>query len=252
MTKQERATRTRAALIRSAAGEFDRHGYASARLSTISAAAGVSPGALHFHFENKAAVAAAVEHEASSRLRRTARIVYGQRSNALQNLTDTSHALARLLREDVVVRAGFRLSCSRSCHTDLNLRQEWQSCVLQRLAEAADEGLLATGAGRHQDLTRTIVAATVGLEALSGDNGEWLAPETVTGLWRTLLPMLAHPEALAGLEPAGSADSGGGRAGTSGTGGAEGTAITGGTAAHDRPHDRAVHHPHGPAHQPVA
>ncbi|MEF9886134.1 ScbR family autoregulator-binding transcription factor [Streptomyces sp. P9-A4] len=237
MTKQERATRTRDALIRSAAGEFDRHGYASARLSTISAAAGVSPGALHFHFENKAAVAAAVEHEASSRLRRTARIVYRQRSNALQNLADTSHALARLLREDVVVRAGFRLSCSRSCHTDLNLRQEWQGCVLQRLAEAADEGLLATGAGRQQDLTRTIVAATIGLEALCGDNVEWLSAETVTGLWRTLLPMLASPEALTGLEPSGSTG------GVGGTGSTGGTETMGGTPAHDRTRD--------PARQPV-
>nr|WP_223182638.1 MULTISPECIES: ScbR family autoregulator-binding transcription factor [unclassified Streptomyces] len=190
-------------MIEAAAAEFDRHGYVSATLSSISTAAGVSPGALHFHFENKAAVAAAVEHEASGILRRTARTVYGRRTNALQNLTDTSHALARLLREDVVVRAGFRLSCALSGRTDLNLRQEWQSCVRQRLAEAADEGILAPDIGRQQDLARTVVAATIGLETLCGDNGEWLSPETVTGLWRALLPSLAHPSALAALDPAG-------------------------------------------------
>ncbi|WP_406063506.1 TetR family transcriptional regulator [Streptomyces sp. NBC_01077] len=205
MTKQERATRTRDALLTSAAREFDQHGYTLARLSAISAGAGVSPGALHFHFENKAAVAAAVECEAATVLRRAARIVYRQESNALQNLTDTSHALARLLREDIVVRAGFRLSCSRGFRTDLNLRQEWQSCVQQRLAEAADEGLLTTGIGSQQDLVRAVVAATVGLEALCRDNSEWLSAGTVTGLWRTLLPMLAGPETLAALKPAGSA-----------------------------------------------
>ncbi|MFJ8660973.1 ScbR family autoregulator-binding transcription factor [Streptomyces sp. NPDC093795] len=204
MTKQERAARTRDTLIRSAAREFDQHGYALAKLSAISSGAGVSPGALHFHFENKAAVAAAVEGEASTALRRTARIVYRERSNALQNLADTSHALAQLLREDIVVRAGFRLSCSSGRRTDLNLRQEWQSCVQQRLAEAADEGLLAAGIGRRQDLASTIVAATIGLEALCRDNGEWLSPGTITGLWRTLLPMLTGADTLAGLEPAGS------------------------------------------------
>ncbi|SEC16029.1 ScbR family autoregulator-binding transcription factor [Streptomyces sp. TLI_105] len=204
MTKQERATRTRDALIRSAAEEFDRHGYVLATLSAISAGAGVSPGALHFHFENKAAVAEAVEQEACTALRRTARIVYGRRSNALQNLTDTSHALARLLRDDIVVRAGFRLSRADGSRTELSLRQEWQSCVQQRLAEAADEGLLVADVGRRQDLARTVVAATIGLEALCHDNGEWLSPRTVTGLWRTLLPMLATPESLAGLDPAGS------------------------------------------------
>ncbi|MCZ0981755.1 ScbR family autoregulator-binding transcription factor [Streptomyces diastatochromogenes] len=204
MTKQERATRTRDALIRSAAREFEQHGYALATLSAISAGAGVSPGALHFHFENKAAVAAAVEDEASTVLRRTARIVYGRRSNALQNLADTSHALARLLREDVVVRAGFRLGCADEARTELNPRQEWQSCVQQRLAEAADEGLLAVGAGRHQDLARAIVAATIGLETLGRDNCEWLSPRTVTGLWHTLFRLLTDPESLDGLEPAGS------------------------------------------------
>ncbi|NEE26311.1 TetR family transcriptional regulator, partial [Streptomyces sp. SID7982] len=60
MTKQERATRTRQALIRSAAVVFEQHGYAQARLVLISSGAGVSTGALHFHFENKAAVAEAV------------------------------------------------------------------------------------------------------------------------------------------------------------------------------------------------
>ncbi|MEU6626152.1 ScbR family autoregulator-binding transcription factor [Streptomyces litmocidini] len=204
MTKQERATRTRDALIRSAAEEFDRHGYALATLSAISARAGVSPGALHFHFENKAAVAEAVEQEACAALRRTARIVYGRRSNALQNLTDTTHALARLLRDDVVVRAGFRLSCADDSRTELSLRQEWQSCVQQRLAEAADEGLLAVDAGGRQDLARTVVAATIGLEALGRGNGDWLSPKTVTGLWRTLLPVLTAPGSLAGLDPAGS------------------------------------------------
>ncbi|MFB7450169.1 ScbR family autoregulator-binding transcription factor [Streptomyces sp. NPDC056194] len=204
MTKQERATRTRDALISSAAREFERHGYALATLSAISSGAGVSPGALHFHFENKAAVACAVEDEACATLRRAARIVYGRRSNALQNLADTSHALAGLLRDDVVVRAGFRLSCADDSRTELNLRQEWQSCVQQRLAEAADEGLLAAGTGRRQDLARMIVAATIGLEALCRDNDEWLSPRSVTSLWRTLLPMLADPGALAGLEPAGS------------------------------------------------
>ncbi len=58
MSKQERAERTRRALIKSAAAVFEEYGYAQARLALISTGAGVSTGALHFHFENKAAVAA--------------------------------------------------------------------------------------------------------------------------------------------------------------------------------------------------
>ncbi|MCF2436107.1 TetR/AcrR family transcriptional regulator [Streptomyces thinghirensis] len=49
---------------------FEQYGYAQARLALIAAGAGVSTGALHFRFENKAAVAAAVEAEASHAARR--------------------------------------------------------------------------------------------------------------------------------------------------------------------------------------
>ncbi|MFD0381587.1 TetR family transcriptional regulator [Streptomyces stramineus] len=59
---------TRHALIRSAAQAFDQHGYTRAKLSAISAGAGVSSGALHFHFDTKAAMAAAVETEATRTL----------------------------------------------------------------------------------------------------------------------------------------------------------------------------------------
>ncbi|MFB7943191.1 TetR family transcriptional regulator, partial [Streptomyces sp. NPDC056049] len=84
MSKQERAARTRYALIRSAAELFEQRGYAQARLAEISAGAGVSSGALHFHFENKAAVAQAVENEASRSLRRAARAAQERNAAALQ------------------------------------------------------------------------------------------------------------------------------------------------------------------------
>ena len=55
MVKQERALRTREALIESAAEVFDREGFSVASLTAISSRAGVSNGALHFHFASKAA-----------------------------------------------------------------------------------------------------------------------------------------------------------------------------------------------------
>ena len=68
MAKQERAVRTRAAVLRSAAEIFDTDGFVSASLSSISHRAGVSSGALHFHFANKGALAAAIEKSAEQRL----------------------------------------------------------------------------------------------------------------------------------------------------------------------------------------
>ncbi|MGW0792276.1 ScbR family autoregulator-binding transcription factor [Streptomyces sp. NPDC002911] len=202
MSKQERAARTRHALISSAAELFEQRGYVQSRLSEISAGAGVSPGALHFHFENKAAVADAVESAAFQCLRRTARRADGSGAGALQTLTDLSHALACLLRCDVVVRAGFRLNCDAARRSGPNIHREWQDCVRQLLSRAADEGSLAPGISQ-QDLTVALVAATTGLEVLSRQDDEWLSREAVTALWRLFLPQIAAPHARRTLEPGG-------------------------------------------------
>ncbi|WP_455360082.1 ScbR family autoregulator-binding transcription factor [Streptomyces sp. SYSU K21746] len=202
MTKQERATRTRQALIHSAAAVFEQHGYVQARLALISSGAGVSTGALHFHFENKAAVASAVAAEASRGLRAASRGIRRRKTTALQALTDTSHALADLLRHDAVTRAGFRLSCDGDRITDPDLREQWQSCVQELLDEAADEGALAEGVSR-QDMAAAIVAATTGFEVLGRRDPAWLSPYSLTGFWQLMLPRLAVPEALPLLNPAG-------------------------------------------------
>ncbi|WP_432073744.1 ScbR family autoregulator-binding transcription factor [Streptomyces wuyuanensis] len=202
MTKQERAARTRDALLLAAAQEFQRHGYDRAKLSAISSQAGVSSGALHFHFENKAALAEALRTDASRALRRAAHLAHRRRTSALQALVDVSHALADLLRRSIVVRAGFLLSCEGAHGTGLNLRQEWQLCVQQLLAEAADEGTLAQASpGPH--LAGVLAASTIGYEVLSRTNPEWLSSFTLTGFWEVLLPTLAAPDTLTELRPGG-------------------------------------------------
>ncbi|PCG86685.1 TetR family transcriptional regulator [Streptomyces sp. WZ.A104] len=202
MTKQERATRTRQALIRSAATVIERHGYAEARLVLISSGAGVSTGALHFHFENKAAVAEAVVAEASRGLHEASGAIRHRTDTALQALVDTSHTVAELLRDDPVTRAGFRLSCDGERSEAPDLRAEWQRRVQDLLTEAAGAGTLADGVSR-EDAVAAIVAATAGFEVLGRHDGAWLSPRTLTGFWRLLLPRLATPQALTRLDPSG-------------------------------------------------
>ncbi|MFE3720093.1 ScbR family autoregulator-binding transcription factor [Streptomyces cyaneofuscatus] len=203
MTKQERAARTRHSLIRAAAEVFDRHGYVQAKLADISASAGVSSGALHFHFENKAALASSVEATARVSLHREAWMAQHPGMNALQRLTNTSHALAARLRQDVVARAGFRLSYEAPHHTELNLHQQWHVCVRQLLAEAADEKLLVERA-EHAEVADAIVAATTGFELLGREEPAWFSTTALTAFWRLLLPCLARPDTLLTLEPCGS------------------------------------------------
>ncbi|MFD3440436.1 ScbR family autoregulator-binding transcription factor [Streptomyces sp. NPDC058685] len=207
MKQQERAVRTRRALVHSAAEAFERHGYVQARLARISADAGVSPGALHFHFENKAALARAVQASAGRRLRRAVGTAARRPgANALQRLTDTSHALAEQLRTDVVARAGYRLSREQTHttahHGGQDLCGQWQTYVRQQLTEAARHNLLTDAATSHETAA-AIVAATTGLEALARSDATWLSHETLTHWWELALRCLAAPTALATLRPAG-------------------------------------------------
>ncbi|WP_369185623.1 TetR family transcriptional regulator [Streptomyces sp. Y1] len=106
--RQEKARRTRGRLLEAGAELFDRSGYAGATLGEIAAAAGVTKGALYFHFTSKEELAGAVFAQAE----RSLRAACGSRRTAtspLQALIDAGHWLADALGSDPLIRAAFRL-----------------------------------------------------------------------------------------------------------------------------------------------
>ncbi|SCK31586.1 transcriptional regulator, TetR family [Streptomyces sp. WMMB 714] len=208
MVKQERAARTRQLLLQAAAEVFVREGYARASLSTISGRAGVSNGALHFHFETKNLLAEAVEQRAAVTLRRIAATADEAPGSALQRLVDATHRLMTALHQDVVVRAGFELCASTGRRGGgLDLRREWQDWVGKLLAEAERKGDLAEGV-TAADAATAVVTSTVGFEMLGSRDRAWVAPETVARFWELLLPRLSHPGVLGELSARGT-DAGG-------------------------------------------
>lgn len=203
--QQERAIRTRRLMLKSAAEIFDREGYASARLSDISARANMSTGALHFHFTNKEELAQAVVSEARGILWRTAHLAYERNSEPLQALTDISHALGQLLTWDVVSRAGLRLDNHRSRKGREQFVHAWQACVQRLLNRARREGRLAANV-QLPTLTCAVVAATTGIGLLiKGGEGDRIRM-AFTGFWQGFLPGLAAPDVLGRLNPGGTDD----------------------------------------------
>jgi AcrR family transcriptional regulator len=202
VSQQERAARTQNALIRSAAELFERHGYEKASLNEISSGAGVSRGALHFHFDTKAEVAGAIESAAARTLRHAVDSSPSGGASALQDLTDLSHRLVQLLVWDVVVRAGFLLSCEAGQRARVDLCQEWQTYVHGFVARAAAEKSLAPGVSQ-EGVVNAVVATTVGLAVLSRTGKEWLTGRTLTSFWTMLLPSVADPRTAARLNPGG-------------------------------------------------
>ncbi|MFF4044698.1 ScbR family autoregulator-binding transcription factor [Streptomyces sp. NPDC001816] len=202
MARQQRALRTRDALIRSAAEVVDRDGFTATSLTEICTLAGVSYGALHFHFDNKVALAEAVEAAALERLGALLGEASPGAGSRLQRLVDVTHALARGLTSDVVLRAGFVLCGDAAWAPVADPRAYWQQWVEDLVREAGEVGELRSVA-ESEGIVTTVVGATVGFEVLGARDAAWLAPRTITQFWELLLPTLASPELLVRLDAKG-------------------------------------------------
>lgn len=193
MVKQERAARTKENLIRSAAEVFEREGYAVASLTAISSQAGVSNGALHFHFASKEALAREVEQAAADVVHKLAEASRAAAGGLLHSLVDATARLLAAVAEDPLVRAGFRLGHDPSRKGgDGGLWRWWSAWVQDLLVQAQREGELARGVA-PADVAAAFVAVTAGFEVLSSLEGGWLSPERAGRFWAFLLPLLAAP-----------------------------------------------------------
>ncbi|WP_327417462.1 ScbR family autoregulator-binding transcription factor [Streptomyces sp. NBC_01233] len=199
MAKQERALRTRETLVQCAAETFDREGFTNASLTKISTQAGVSNGAIHFHFASKAALADAVEDAALLRLRAVTEKASPDGSSYLQHLVGVTHGLARELRGDIVLRAGFKLSGDAARPRRTDLRAYLHRWVEEEVGHAWAEGELRPGVAPEGAVT-AVVGTIAGFEALGTRDPTWLSPRTVAQFWELLLPSLASWEVLGRIE----------------------------------------------------
>ncbi|MCC3767045.1 TetR/AcrR family transcriptional regulator [Streptomyces sp. UNOC14_S4] len=133
---QERAARTRQALIHAAAGEFDRNGYAATSLARVSRAAGTSIGAVTFHFVSKEELADAVHAQGVAVTRHALRQV-DRRAGPLRSAVAMTVAVVRCLEDDVAVRAAARLDHDRN-GSATTWTAAWSAAVEDELIRAAD------------------------------------------------------------------------------------------------------------------
>jgi TetR/AcrR family transcriptional repressor of nem operon len=105
--------RTRARLLRAAFEEIYRSGYRGADLDAILAAAGVTKGALYYHFDDKEALGYAVLDEVM------ASDLHQKWVQPLRNAKDPIDALVRIVQSESLKREDVRRGCPL-----LNLSQE--------------------------------------------------------------------------------------------------------------------------------
>ncbi|MGW1719108.1 ScbR family autoregulator-binding transcription factor [Streptomyces sp. NPDC002156] len=193
--RQERANKTRAALIRSAAEVFDQAGYHGAGLNAILQRAGITTGAMYFHFKSKEELARAVIVEQAAELQ------WPKGERGLQQLLDMCGYLAVEMRRNVLFRAGVRLAVEQNevGLLDYSIYDWWSEQFREHLSEARELGQLHP----HVDLAafaQVIVAAYTGTQIMARlSSGRADLPERIEMMLRCLLPALAPAEVIATL-----------------------------------------------------
>ncbi|MEU1056181.1 TetR/AcrR family transcriptional regulator [Streptomyces sp. NPDC005876] len=136
---QRRAAGTRQVLVGAAADEFDRNGYNGASLTRVCRAAGVSIGALTFHFSTKEGLAAAVRKQGGAATETAVAAVTARREESVQSVVSLTLAVTELLERDVAVRAAARLARERAGAPDWF--SAWVPAIHRQLRHARDARL---------------------------------------------------------------------------------------------------------------
>jgi TetR/AcrR family transcriptional repressor of uid operon len=198
VVKQARAAVTREQILRGAAEVFDRYGYGAATLSDVIAQASVTKGALYFHFNSKEDLARTVIEQQHALSVGPARQRLDEHAPGLESVIRLSQGLAGQLMDDVVVRAGIRLTLEHGTFgaSAANPYRDWVAVTEQLLRRAIDEGDLRDSI-KPAALAGLVVSAFTGVQLLS----EVLSArqdlyQRVEEMWDILLPSLVSARKL--------------------------------------------------------
>lgn len=203
MATQERGVRTQVKVLEAAADVIDRRGYASASIAEILEVAGVTKGAMYFHFPSKQHIARGVMQA------QTTFEDIPEDESPLQSIINLTHHLALRLQDNVVLRASIRLTIEHGSFDDVEPDSPYH-WWLQRFTRRF---LLAKGAGELRDgvtpeeAAETIVGSFSGIQLLSQVlDGRRDLVRRITVWWKHLLPGLASEAVLPRLCPEGTLD----------------------------------------------
>lgn len=202
MARQERAERTRTIILDAAAAVIDERGFKGASLADILAKAGVTKGALYFHFSSKEELARAiVEHQWTVDLPFIDDHIVG-----LQTAIDMTHAFAYNLRTDVRVRAAARLVIEANfADPSPEPYLRWIGIVHEVLVKARERGDLRPE-WNLEDVANWLAAVFMGIQVQSDVlTGRSDVHQRLAIMWKIALPGLVPPRRLARFAPSGTA-----------------------------------------------
>lgn len=186
MPKQERAERTRAAILAAAAAEFDEHGYEGARLERIVERTGATKGAVYFHFRSKLDLARALVEEKYENWPSLISEVTESGLRGLAAATEITKRVGAVFVENVRVRAAMKLSQTvLPPEADQNPYDRWIDLIAVFVAQAVEDGDLPGADPR--ELATVAVQGFFGAYMIADELGRLHELDAdVERLWRTL------------------------------------------------------------------
>ncbi|MGC7151731.1 TetR family transcriptional regulator [Paenarthrobacter ureafaciens] len=201
MVLQDRAKATRGAIIVGAAQVFEQHGFGTASISLVAEAAQVTKGALYFHFKSKDELAKAVLEEQHAIALAAGEIILAEKAPALETMIQLCGAFGALLAEDLVMRAGIRLTLEASAFNQ-DVRkpyEDWIATMGHLAGQAIEEGHIKPSVD-PATLSRYIVASFTGVQMVSNVlTGREDVMMRIQQMWEILLSGIIH--SASGLDP---------------------------------------------------
>jgi AcrR family transcriptional regulator len=196
--RQERAQVTQAAIIKAAATIFAERGYARTTLDVVAVAAGVTKGALYFHFASKHDLANAVIAEETRITTVTAQETLDAGYSAIETLIRLNRNLTEQIVSDVVVAAGVKLTTEELvAHLAIEAPYAvWTNLYVLLFQRAIDAGELRAELDAAL-LSRFVVGAFTGVHLVSNSLTQRADVfDRVREMWELMLPGISSPEYL--------------------------------------------------------
>jgi AcrR family transcriptional regulator len=197
MARQERAIRTRKVILEAAGAVFDEHGYTATTIAMVLERAEVTKGALYFHFPSKESLAQAVLDEQLSLG------AVPPQPCKLQELVDITFVFGQRLLSNSLLKGSVRLAVDQCAPPGVDHSgpfRQWADHLVGILERARDQGELLPTVQPRQTV-ELLVGAFAGIQLMSRAlNDRADLAERISVLWGHLLPSIALPGLLTGID----------------------------------------------------
>ncbi|WP_133914577.1 ScbR family autoregulator-binding transcription factor [Streptomyces sp. NBC_00582] len=197
MAKQERAIRTRRAIVEAAGAVFDEHGYMSTTIAMVLERAEVTKGALYFHFPSKESLAQAVLNE---------QVPYGAvppQSCKLQEIVDMTFVVGQRLLSNALLRGSVRLAVDQETPSGIDHGEpfrQWAERLTDLLELARERGELLPTV-RPRETVELLVGCFTGIQLMARAlTGRADLADRLSVMWAHMLPSIAVPGLLPRLD----------------------------------------------------